>query len=529
MASLHTRFNWLLAGFFGVLALVLVALNLWRNMQSGLILQDKELSFKKLIALKSESLHGLSDSFSIWNEMADFAQQPDPEWGINNIDSGLETFRANAAWVFNEEGRLVYSTKLNAIDTGLDLDFSNLDIKGYINSLSNSSFFLSSKFGPVEVVGYPIQYAKDPYRKTKAFGYFLSGRLWNESYIKQLEELTDSIISVHQAATAVSSSTDFSSFLKDYSNNPLYRLDILNNSAAFKQAENQAKTVQLLLACLGIGLWIGLYLALRRWVTQPLHLFSLRMTQASKSISKAALAIAEGSEALGQGVEKQTASLEDTTKVVREVSESSVKNAAKAEVTAQTMGLLSAQATQALNKAEEISAAILRIQSVTSDAVKITSTIESIAFQTNLLALNAAVEAARAGEAGKGFAVVAEEVRSLAKRSAEAAQGTANTLSMAHQETKLGTLVVQEASNVFKEMDAYTTRAVSLVSTIADDSLDQTINLNNIESCVKQIGSVAQVTSGVASTTQRAGQEISLSALDLEAVTREFRTMLNEN
>ena len=52
----------------------------------------------------------------------------------------------------------------------------------------------------------------------------------------------------------------------------------------------------------------------------------------------------------------------------------------------------------------------------------IVSNIDSIAFQTNILALNAAVEASRAGDAGRGFAVVAEEIRALARQSAEAAK-----------------------------------------------------------------------------------------------------------
>jgi methyl-accepting chemotaxis protein len=77
-------------------------------------------------------------------------------------------------------------------------------------------------------------------------------------------------------------------------------------------------------------------------------------------------------------------------------------------------------AKEAVHQAEQTDQRMAKLAAAADRIGNVLQLIATIASQTNLLALNATIEAARAGGAGAGFAVVAQEIKLLAKQTADA-------------------------------------------------------------------------------------------------------------
>jgi len=124
---------------------------------------------------------------------------------------------------------------------------------------------------------------------------------------------------------------------------------------------------------------------------------------------------------------------------------------------------------------------------------KVLETISEISAQVNLLALNATIEAARAGEAGKGFAVVANEIKDLARQTAEAT-GEIKLKIDGIQESTRGTVShIEQIAAVVGDVN-------TLVATIA-------ISIGEQSAATREIASnVAQASDGIGEVNENVAQ-----------------------
>lgn len=247
-----------------------------------------------------------------------------------------------------------------------------------------------------------------------------------------------------------------------------------------------------------------------------------QLTNSSDLLKNTSNEIAAAADDASQRSERTSASIVETAdalqslgKTVTGTAESSQKAreiVSKAQDRARTTQEIAQQTNQAMQRIEDSSGAI----------AKIISMIEDVAFQTSLLALNAGVEAARAGEAGRGFAVVASEVRSLAHRSAEAAQEINDLISTSEKEVAEGVKLVGQTGTSLEEILAMVEEVVTKVNEIADTTVEQSKSINQVNGRVEAMDSDAQQNAAMLEETAASGQMLRDEANNLVQIVSKF-------
>ncbi len=197
---------------------------------------------------------------------------------------------------------------------------------------------------------------------------------------------------------------------------------------------------------------------------------------------------------VASAVEEMTSSLNDVRSRCEEASEEAVKATQQTKVNAGIMNQLALSA-------QEIG--------------KVVDVINAIADQTNMLALNAAIEAAGAGEAGKGFAVVANEVKELARQTADATK----MISEKVEEMQVNTGEAASASQAVAATIELINNSTSEITHAVDE---QTSTTNEIARSIGNVSHAAEEVTRNSKELEEAAAEVARAATEAAAGTSEI-------
>jgi methyl-accepting chemotaxis protein len=291
-----------------------------------------------------------------------------------------------------------------------------------------------------------------------------------------------------------------------------------SQQAEMNSAQSTATTLSVTLSILAVVIGALAAFVIIKGVTTALKRIINSLSSGAEQVSSASTQVSSASQSLAQGASEQASSLEESSSALEESAGMAKQNADNA----QSANQLSIQAREAAEKGQtsmnEMTSAVTDINQSSDQISKIIKVIEEIAFQTNLLALNAAVEAARAGDAGKGFAVVAEEVRNLAKRSADAAKDTNELIGDSVEKAKNGQKIAEESSQALEEIVTNVKKVVDLVGEIAAASQEQAQGIEQINTAVGQMDQVTQQNASNAEESASASEELSAQSQNLQTM-----------
>jgi len=248
-----------------------------------------------------------------------------------------------------------------------------------------------------------------------------------------------------------------------------------------------------------------------------------QVRDAADSVSSASSQIATGNADLSARTEHAASNLQQTAGAMEELT-GTVRHTADS---ARTAGQLAASASDAaVQGGEVVRRVVSTMDEISAGSRKIEDiigVIDAIAFQTNILALNAAVEAARAGPQGRGFAVVATEVRTLAKRSADAAREIKALIGSSVEKVGLGVQLVEQAGQSMGNIVASVQRVHDIIAEITTASAEQSQGIGEVNTAVVQLDQMTQQNAALVEESSAAADSLRDQAMRLSDVVGGFR------
>jgi len=231
------------------------------------------------------------------------------------------------------------------------------------------------------------------------------------------------------------------------------------------------------------------------------------VSAATEEVSNKIVQVASTTKDILSNIHTIAAAIDEMSSTVSEITKNTTKAAS-----------ISTDATEKAGEAE----VLMKALSTSAETVgKVIEVINDIADRTNLLALNATIEAASAGEAGKGFAVVANEVKELAKQTAEATKEVVKQIEEMQSNTVVAVRAIGEVAATINDINEINTSIAASVE-------EQDATTNEISKTTSQTVTDMEGVSGNVEEAALGAEELAKNAAELSQGVLEISNNVKE-
>ncbi len=249
---------------------------------------------------------------------------------------------------------------------------------------------------------------------------------------------------------------------------------------------------------------------------------STEMSAIAKDLSDGSAQTSEMAHTVSASAEEMTANMNNVAAAMEESSVNINTVASAAEQMTSTINEIAQNAENARNitqeavtKANESTQIMGQLSGSADDIGKVVETITDISEQVNLLSLNATIEAARAGEAGKGFAVVANEIKDLAKQTADASLDIKGKIDSIQSSSDNSLKSIEEISKIISDVNEIVATIATAVEEQSSATSEIATNMNQASAGIEEVNSNVNQSSTVAAEITRDISGVNTSSTEI--------------